>query len=91
MKKYKVEYGKCKVSYGEDTLRKVAARYGVYDVQDARDCMAVAVRHFCETHFMYAFSARLDGIDAATRGCLWQSWQYQPNGTFKGWINTGMK
>ena len=87
MKKYQVEYKKLVLHYTAEKLAEVARDYGVYDIQDDHDFLHVAVKHFCFTHFMYGNAAHLDTYDAKTRGCLFQDWQYQPNGTFKGWIS----
>jgi hypothetical protein len=35
---------------------------------------------------MYGGSAHLKQYDAERRGGKLQEWDYQPNGTFKGWI-----
>lgn len=95
MKKYEVTYGKSKVSYTAEKLESVARDFGRYDLgyEDARDgeYLSVAVSLFCSTHFMWAGSARMDSCDAATRGDISQSWLYQPNGAFRGWILATVK
>lgn len=87
MKRYEVEYGNCKVGYKAETLDAVAREYGIYGVDGDHDYMHVAVKHFCFKHFMYGGAAHIAEVDAATRGDCWQSWKYEPNGSFSGWIN----
>ena len=88
MKKYQVEYGKSKVSYTAEKLEEAAKELGIewYEMQDDHDYLTAAVKWFCHTHFMFASGAHLKQYDAETRGQKLQEWEYQPNGTFKGWI-----
>ena len=91
MKKYTVDYKNAKVTYTAEKIESVAHGLGHYKVLDegARDgdYLSCAVTLFCETHFMFAGAAHLDSCDAETRGDRTRAYQYQPNGTFAGWIN----
>lgn len=86
MAKYEIEYSKTTIHYTKEKLENVSSKYGIYDLEDDRDYLCVAVKHFCATHFMYDNAAHLDQYDAETRGRKIQEWKYQPNGNFKGWI-----
>ena len=86
-KSFEVEYKKSKVSYTAETLEKAAAGDLVLDApDDDHDYLRTAVFYFCHTHFMHPGAAHLKQYDAETRGRKLQEWEYQPNGTFKGWI-----
>lgn len=90
MKKYTIEYGKSKASYTAAKLESVAREYGHYELEHGardHDYLACAVDLFCATHFMWGGAAHLDSCDAQTRGDLFQDYQYQPNGAFRGWIH----
>ena len=87
MKKYVVEFKRSKVSYTAEKLESVARDHGYYGELRDSDRLAIAVKHFCCTHFMWEGAAHCESVDAETRGDLTQNWQYQPDGRFGGWIN----
>lgn len=86
MKKYEISYRNAKASYTATKLEAAAYQMGCYQLEHDSDYLAAAVKFFCEHHFMWAGAARCNCVDAETRGDKTQSWQYQPNGSFSGWI-----
>jgi len=86
IRRYQIEYGKCRCTYSAERLRQFAKREG-YEIPDnAYDYLSMAIKLFCWNHFMWSANAHLNSYDAATRGRELQEWQYQPQGCRGGWI-----
>lgn len=86
IRRYQIEYGKCKCTYSAERLRQFAKREGYEIPYDAYDYLSVAIKLFCWNHLMCSSEAHLNSVDVSTRGREYQEWQYQPQGGHGGWI-----
>lgn len=91
MKKYHVEYKRCKGTYTAEALEREARKYGrpdlVEEPMDDCDWLKCAVHVFLSAHFMSGGNAELDTEDADTEGRAWQRWIYRSCGSSPGRIN----